>query len=368
MDEITLANEPCFDFCSPEYHELYAASATTGFQSPLWLHGLHTIVARDLECRALTVTGRSRTGRLVFVAPMMRQRQSGVSRVTPADFGLCDYQHLIYAKSAREQLLSSDLATQMTRLLAPCDYVSFEKLTGDDPVLAALFPGARRSRMRISTYPAQLSPDWGSWKLQHLERDFARYLDRKRRRLNRAGATRFEVIEDPPEIMRVLEHIRRFRADRFAEIGAPDITARDEVFRFYCAAAVKGARRGSALTFCLYFDNEPISAIFGVTKERCFWLVLAAFDTHRHRGDSVGLLGAEDSLRVCVERGIETYDFTIGDHAYKTQFGAATVPLFEMHLPLTVKGRVAVVGLEVMRELKRNVRPFLVHPAKWGTS
>jgi CelD/BcsL family acetyltransferase involved in cellulose biosynthesis len=367
MQDIVLAKEPNFDFRSPEYAQLYAASAATAFQSPLWLGGLHRIVAPDLGGEPLTITGRLNGGRLVFVAPLLRRRSFPLCWVEFADFGLCDDQRLVYGPEALA-LLPRDpaLPRRVAELLCPCDYVSLEKLVGDDPLLDALFPDARRAPMRISTYPAALGPDWTSWRSHHVARNFARYLDRKRRRLNRAGRASFRLVRDEAELVRVFEHVRRFRADRFRELRAPDVTERDSIFNFYRNAAIEGALSNLAWTFCLYLEDEPVSIIFGLNDGHSFSLILAAFDVRRHRGASVGLLAAEDSMRFCIEKGLSVYDFTIGDHPYKSQFGATTRTMLELHVSQTAKGRLGIAWLGFVREAKRRLAPLVREQAAWG--
>ena len=49
-------------------------------------------------------------------------------------------------------------------------------------------------------------------------------------------------------------------------------------------------------------------------------------------------------MRSAIEAGDRVYDFTIGDHPYKLQFGAETVPLDEWHQARTLRGHAAVLS------------------------
>ncbi|WP_407158206.1 GNAT family N-acetyltransferase [Bradyrhizobium sp. STM 3557] len=258
------------------------------------------------------------------------------------------------------------LAQHVSQYLMPCDLITLEKLDGNDTVLRALFPRARQAAMRVGTYPSILGQEWGLWRSNNMDLDFRRYLDRKRRRLGRSGELHFCHVDEEDELRRIFESSRRFRASRFKELGACDITAHEDVFGFYRKTAIEGVHQGTASTFCLYVDQRPIAVIFGLRDDRTFWLVWAAFDTTQYRKHSVGLLATEDAIRTCIQMGLSIFDFTIGDHPYKLQFGGKKHPLFEWHIPTSLAGRIDLVRITAVREAKRVLRPWLKGSESWG--
>jgi CelD/BcsL family acetyltransferase involved in cellulose biosynthesis len=111
--------------------------------------------------------------------------------------------------------------------------------------------------------------------------------------------------------------MRRFRADRFKELSAHDVAADDSIFLFY--------------------------------------------------QNSASLLATEDAIRECINMGLSTFDFTIGDHSYKLQCGGKKSPLFEWHIPRTARGHLGAAVLEGLREVKRTLKPWLKKDAHWGS-
>lgn len=365
--EIVLRKEVAFDFNSSEYASLYRDSYATPFQAPLWLAGIHDLIMPSTGAEPVTITGRSRDGRLVLLVPLMRRWHRGLRRIEFAGSELCDYQRAVYRPSDTTFLQNDPaLAQHISRYLIPCDLIRLEKLDGNDPVLRALFPGARQAAMRVGTYPSILGQEWARWRSSNMEPDFRHYLDRKRRRLGRSGELRFCHVVEEDELRRIFDSSRRFRASRFKELGACDITAHDDVFDFYRKTAIEGVHQGTASTFCLYVDRRPIAVIFGLRDDRAFWLVWAAFDTTQYSKHSVGLLATEDAIRTCIQMGLSIFDFTIGDHPYKLQFGGKKHPLFEWHIPTSILGCIGVVGIAVVREGKRVLRPWLKSNGNWG--
>jgi CelD/BcsL family acetyltransferase involved in cellulose biosynthesis len=63
-------------------------------------------------------------------------------------------------------------------------------------------------------------------------------------------------------------------------------------------------------------------------------------------------------VRAAIEDGDRSYDFTIGDHPYKQQFGAQAIPLYEWHRGQTLYGRAAVPAITLVREAKRVLKPW----------
>ena len=219
-------------------------------------------------------------------------------------------------------LADPTLHVRIGKLLAPCDVVSLQKLPGDDAVLAALFPLARRAPMRLSAYPTRLTGTWPEWRASHLSKRLRSDLERKRRSLARIDRLSFDVVQSEPEVRRAFDALRRYRAARFEKIGAVDLLQEPAYFEFYLGQALAGLATGSARTCCLSVAGTPVAVLFGLVHERTFSFLLLGFDQETYPRPSLGLLIVEDGIRHFLDEGLTTFDFTVGDHPYKTEFGA----------------------------------------------
>jgi CelD/BcsL family acetyltransferase involved in cellulose biosynthesis len=360
INALAVAAEPAFDFASAEYQALQQRSRSTAFQGARWLAALHRGVAPAFAAEPITITLRDADGRLMLVLPLARRRQNGLTILAFADFGLCDYLGAVY-DPAEAPLIAAD-ATLPRRLAAALprhDVTALTKLTGDDALLEWLFPDMRRARMRVSAYPAPMGRDWTAWRDTKLDQSFRRYLDMKRRRLERTGKAEFVLLLEADAIARAFEALRRYRSQRFKALGAPDVLDDEAVYSFYLRNAIEGAQDESARTQCLCLAGVPIAITFGSTQRGVYSLLLVGFDAARHSRLSPGLLAIEDTLRASVEAGDGIFDFTIGDHPFKLQFGGQAIPLYEWHQARTIRGHVAVIAIALMREAKRMLRPLL---------
>jgi CelD/BcsL family acetyltransferase involved in cellulose biosynthesis len=361
VDLIEIAIEPGFDFLSHEYRSLQERSQATAFQEGGWLDAIHRQIAPAMAAELVTVTARVKpSGKLIFVLPLTRRRRGGLTVLEFADFGLCDYLSPVYDPADAPFLLAeSTLSRRLQRLLPPCDIISLAKMRSDNPVLERLFPNTRRARMRVSAYPVAIGKNWNDWRAARLRPSLRSELDLKRRRLTRRSEPVFLLIEQESEIIRAFDALRSFRADRFSERGTRDLIENQAIFSFYRQIAINGARAGTARTYCLYLSGEPAAVMFGLVHRRTFSLLLVGFDLVRYRRLSVGLLAIEDTIRASIEAGDAIYDFTIGDYRYKQQFGAQPVSLHEWHAAQTIRGYLALLGIQIVRETKRALKPII---------
>src|SRR5258708_5352781 len=214
--------ERAFDFASAEYHSLQQRSRANAFHAGRWLAALQANVATAFGAEPATITVRDKAdGRLLLVLPLVLRRRQGVSFLEFADFGLCDYLGAVYDPAETPRLASdATLPQRVAAALPPHDVIAFTKLSGNDPLLGRLFPNMWRARMRISAYPVKLCGCWPEWRATVLENGLRKRLDYQRRRLAKLGPLVFSEVRDSKEIVQAFNALRRFRADRFKQIGA----------------------------------------------------------------------------------------------------------------------------------------------------
>ena len=76
------AGQVAFDFSSDEYAALFAGSAATAFQHPLWLDSIYSKLAPACGTNRLVITVRTRAiGELVMILPMLRVRRGPIRTV-----------------------------------------------------------------------------------------------------------------------------------------------------------------------------------------------------------------------------------------------------------------------------------------------
>lgn len=326
-----------FDFLSRDYRDLFARAGATAFQTPLWLDRLHARLApaRGAEPAVMTVRARA-DGRLAAVLPLLVRRHFGLRVAEFADLGVCDY-----CAPVAEPAVVADaeaLAGRIVALLGDCDLLLARKIPDGARAGFAPFGRLQWSRMAIHGHRAVLSAPYAAWREATLSGSRTRFLDIKRRKLNRQGRIELHCPDDAAGIAQALEAIRCFRAYRFNETGLNDLLADDAYALFYREA---GAEAPPARAYVVTADGRPVSAAFGLVHDGAFHLLLSGFDFARLRNFSLGLLMIEDIAADLIARGEPVLDLTIGDQPYKQEFGTRPTAMWMAMRGISARGRLA---------------------------
>lgn len=362
MTAFVVEQHGSFDFLSPEYGELYARSDATLFQHPLWLHHLYRTLAPTRGAARLVVTARdARTGQLALVLPLLRRTRFGIRRVELADMGVCDYVAAVADPAAVPALArSAPVADGVQRASRGGDLLCVDKARPTALPLAPLLGTGDLTRQRYATHVVPLRESFEEWRAEALAPEFARHLDRKRKRLRPKGELRLSDVTDPAAIDVALERMRDFRRARFAERPGVDPMQHPDYFDFYRAVAHDGARLdGPVRTSVLTVGGEIVAASLGLADAEQHLFLLVGYDVERLRNYSLGLLIVEELIRQAIERGRRAFDLTIGDEAYKADFGASPSPVYCVREPLTLRGRVAQAVADREPAARRRVKQVL---------
>ena len=350
MTDLVVAREDDFDFGSHEYADLWAGSGATLFQHPSWLAEVHRCLVPAAGARPLVVTVRDRQeGRLVALVPLVRRRRRGLRFVEYAGLGVSDYSAAVVERRAAERLVSDpDVVRAVCAALGRYDVLHVTGIRDDDRCLATLLGARRLRRLPYDTHPISLPPATEDWRTKLLDPSFARHLARKRKRLRPKGELALTVVTDPDEVREVMTRIRAFRDARFAGRRAVDLTQDPGCFGFYTSVAERGALEGGpARLFALTLDGTPVAATLDLVGEREHLFLVVGYDFARLRNYSLGLLIVEQLVDRAVAAGLDTFDLTVGDEGYKSDFGAASVPMHEVLAAGSFRGRVACAGLRL---------------------
>lgn len=347
-----------YDFLCAEYRALYAHSTATVFQSPLWLDRLYRRVAADLNAEPLIVLIRERsTGRLAAVLPLVVQRRFRLRIVEFADFGVSDYCAPVCDVDLLPALLDDEsLQSQLRKLLRSCDVLLIQKVRADMLPLFRLFGNTHHSARPFTTHATELSAPYAIWRERSMSSSHRRFLDTKRRWLEKRGTLTTTVADSAEKRRNVLDLIQHFRKHRFRATGAYNILENDIFMQFYRNVAEEAPpARGYIMTM----NGNPVGAAFGLAHNKTFHLVLSGFDFLNYRNASIGLLLIEDIAEDCIRRGETVLDLAIGDQAYKREFGTRETTMWSVWLGIGTRGRVATKLLSRSQRLQHIARRLI---------
>lgn len=355
MFEVTV--EDSFDFQSPEYRELYDKSEATVFQHPHWLSSLYGKLMVSNSATSLIIVVRFQAdGRLAMVLPLIRRRYSAMRVIELADLRVSDYASPVTDTETFNAIVADTASVATIRhLMKPYDLLRISKLTERALPLEKLFSDRNRENMSMNAYATPLEASFPEWRQKRINRSYCKELDVKSRRLHRRGEVRFECVTDRAALITAFEALKKFQDARFANSdGVGNLLQQPAYLDFYKAVATAGLD-GSARTYALWLDGQPIATTFGLAGGNAFHVILVGFDLV-FKNLSIGALMFEQIARDCIERGDSLLDFTIGDEGYKLIFGAEPSAMWQISHPGSVLGYTAGLVVERLPAVKKIAR------------
>ena len=313
---IRLAATHDFDFSSPAYRDLFAASSASAFQHPDWLDPFYRIMVPAEGVEPLTVTGHSASGELVLAVPLVRRAGAGRTTVEYAFLGVTDYACPVVRRDALPEL--AGLSGRFRDLLRPAGRLRIGPVYADHVAPWRALLAAEPCVLGFSAHALDLR-----------RRDGSPFGARRRNDLARKAARlgpdlHFELLA-PGEIRAAFAEARTFRRSRFA--GDPLQSAHG--LEFYAEVARRGAQSGLARSWRLRQGSRTVAILFGLADGKRFCYLLLACDYTRFARSSPGLLAFDRAIRAWRDSGGWTFDFTIGDEPYKRDLGCVPTPMYE---------------------------------------
>lgn len=226
----------------------------------------------------------------------------------------------------------------------------------------ALLPQQRSANFGFS---GSLAPDFDV--LLHARTNSAarKKMRKKERALADLGTVRFERIECPNEIRRVLDAFFKQKSARMRAIGVADVFAEPGVRRFIEAATTERLASGEPVIelYALSVDDIIVATMGGIVGGGRFCAMFNSILPGRYAVESPGEQLIVNLVRQCCERGLETFDLGIGESRYKQLFCEDAEPLFDNYLPLTASGHMLALAYRIGAAVKRSVKQ---HPALWS--
>jgi CelD/BcsL family acetyltransferase involved in cellulose biosynthesis len=336
-----------FDFRAGEYARLFARSNATPFQHPLWLDRFYAVLAPSRSAEPVVVTAREqRTGELKLVLPLIRRQKSTVTLLETTDLGVSDYAAPVIELGWR---VPADLPEKLHTVLPSHDLMRIRPIRSETLGLWRACLGGDPVELDFSAHAVGLSADYREWRGQTLERGFAKYLDRRKKRFLKENGAGLRLLTGRQEIAHGIETLRRRRAGRFE--GDP--IQEEPVAEFYEAVAIEGAPAGLTRIYALTLAGEEIGHIFGISGKGRFHYLLIGCDYERHGRHSPGLIAYDLIIEDWIAAGGTEFDFTIGDEPFKRDFGTQPTAMFMLGAAPTWRGRLARAAYNAREQLRR---------------
>ncbi len=343
---------------------LIAPYARSIFQNPHWLGSwLKTMPDPQIE-KAWWVDVREAGGEPVLALPLIFRREGGLGILSSPDLGVTDYNPPLLG---RAEVVAAhdreDLWSALRGALPPADLLRLKRMPAE--VGEVPNPLARHSLAvcaRTSGWVVNLPESWDAY-VASLTPKMREKLGKCRRRFLRQPGARFVVTEDVDQALAWLDRFDDLQRQRIEEKGAPYILDREPYASFYRTLARSGLPEKRIAMAALMAGDEIVAVNFAVREGSTAVYLRVANQFGSWAPMAPGLLVTEHLMRHLHDDGVRTFDFAMGDYAYKRRFGAERLPLVTVEIALTARAMPGATARYLYRRLA--AAPQMRHLREW---
>ncbi len=339
-----------------------AISSSTPFQDHRWLEAWYSAFADVPGVEPLiAIISDAATSEQLALLPLVRRVQNGVRIVEFADLNLTDYNApLLTAAAPRNvkaaRVLWRDLEAALKRSPGGADLIRLRKMPihlGGRPNPLALLDAARPCPLNGNVVTT--GDDFDAYR-HSLERTVRKNLERSWRVFTRDAAAGFRIVTDRVEALRVLSTMAIQQGARMRHLGLNFVLDGETSAAFYRLLVGENLESGYAVLSALTVGEEVVATLLGVRSGSGYVMLRISHAGARWSNCSPGRLIIERTMAALHKEGVRSFDFSIGNYAYKRRFGVARLPLVDITAALSWRGMPYALRDRAVSQLRRYPR------------
>jgi CelD/BcsL family acetyltransferase involved in cellulose biosynthesis len=327
----------------------------------LWLH----YVGAETGISPFIVVGFNAAGTPLFLWPFGIRKVAGLRLVEFLGGKHANFNMALWRHDAAITIGTDDLHEVLKLIAERADIVKLvsQPLTWSGTTNPfALLPHQRSANFGFS---GPLVPDFEALLRANTNSADRKKMRKKKRALATYGNVRFERVSGTHDVRRALDIFFKQKRARMRMLGIPDAFSAPAVRRFIEAAATEevSGRSPPIEIYTLSVDEIIVATMGGIVGGRRFCAMFNSIIRGHYAIESPGEQLIVNLVRVCCQRGLETFDLGIGEAHYKTLFCSDAEPLFDSYLPLSHAGNVLAIAFAIGGAFKRAIKQ---HSSMWS--
>ena len=319
-------------------------SRPTPFQHPQWYDAWYSAFANAEGVTPLiAVVTDASTGEPAALLPLIRRRQNNIAIVEFADLNLTDYNAPVWGSAAPRdakavRALWRSLLSALRRMPEVADLIRLRKvpvdLDGKPNPLALLGAGGP---CLLNGNIVTTGEDYDAWRYT-LEKTVRKELERSWRVFTRDPAASFAIVTDAHEALRILSTTEVQQGTRMQSLGRNYMLNDETCAAFYRNLVRDGVGNGYTLVSVLMAGEEIVATLLGIRSGSRYVMVRISNAGEKWSNCSPGRLIIERTMAALHRDGVRTFDFSVGNYAYKRRFGVTRLPLIDISAALSWRG------------------------------
>ena len=349
-----------FEAAEPVWRALEARAAGTAFQSFDWLSIWYRHVGRDLGVEpAIAVV--TRAGEPLMLAPLGIERRFGLRRLVWLGGRLADYKGPLLAPDFEARLDGGFAALwrRIRRALPRHDLVMLDgqpvSLGTPSAPLGNPFAALSSSPAPDAAYVFDLPSSFDEFSQRY--RAETRRIDRSKfRKLEAAGEVTFRFAETAEERVAMAEDILARKGAQLAAQGISSIFGEEDYLAAWRDLAALPEERKLLEVAELRLDGTFLSGSVAHVWHGRSTLMVHTYDPEILPKLSPGRLHLLKLLQSSIERGIATYDLSVGYAAYKESFCDTPMEMRNTIAGTSLAGMGAAAAIRTGLAAKRRIK------------
>jgi CelD/BcsL family acetyltransferase involved in cellulose biosynthesis len=349
-----------------EWREFESSAVCTPFQTYDWLSNWQRCVGAKAGVTPAIVTARQH-GKLLFILPLAAQRKGPVRRITFLGHTLCDYNAPLLAPDFSAQVSDTQFralwkaALTLLQRQFHYDLLLLDKMPEKISQQANPMCLLGTSLHASGAHATALGENWE--RFYSAKRSSAtRRRDRtKRRKLAELGDLRFITAEAPDEIRKTVDVLIEQKSRWFQRMGIANFFEIPGQKEFFLRLATTA--RPFVHISQLSVGPNCAAANLGLLFQGCYYHVLASHDDGPASRFGPGVAHLHELMQFAIEHGCKSFDFTIGDEAYKRDWADSELELHDHVSGDGLLGQLAAVATKAALRAKRFIKKS---PLVWG--
>ena len=187
---------------------------------------------------------------------------------------------------------------------------------------------------------------------------------RLRRRLAREMPVSLEIARTPEEAQPLLDHVIETKTRKFDETRVPGFEVPGKL-AFYREATRRLPQVRPLNLSAIRAGDTVIATHWGLALGDRFHNLVSGYSDGRWRRYAPGRMLVDDLIRWCHAQGYRSFDFGIGNEAYKDEYCDSTIPLHAATIPVTLRGRFFLGCRAMLARLRELWLWQRLRPYKW---
>jgi CelD/BcsL family acetyltransferase involved in cellulose biosynthesis len=344
-----------------EWRRFEAVADCTVFQTFDWLAAWHRHIGLRARVQPAVAIGRFANGDTAFMVPLCVTPRGPARRLCWLGQELCDYNAPLLARDFSERVTAERFLEIWRELrlrlqqdpLFRHDWIDLEKMPQTLGAQRNPFTYLDVSPNASGAHLTQLGGDWEEFYTAKRSSATRRRDRAKRRHMSEHGDVQFATAAEAADARRTLEILMEQKSRALVRKGVADMFARPGWREFFLDLATNPQTRQLVHVARLQVGADAVAANFGVVFGGCYYHVLASYcEDSRAAHFGPGALHLRELLKYAIERGLQRFDFTIGDERYKLEWCDSSLKLYDHAAAATWRGWPAARAAAARRRLK----------------